>query len=55
MMNFGSDMGLEFDSVAEALHSAVRRLKEDTTREEGSSLEYPHEPFMWAPFIHLGA
>ena len=46
------DREVEVESVARALHSAVRTLRDDTTSVEGSSMEYPHEPLLWA---HFGA
>jgi hypothetical protein len=36
--------GLDSDRAAEALHSAVRRVRE----------EHPDLPLLWAPFVHFG-
>jgi CHAT domain-containing protein len=40
--------GLDARRAAEALHKAVRGLR-DRTR-----VKRKHDPFVWAPFIHVG-
>jgi CHAT domain-containing protein len=39
---------------AEGLHLAVRRLKDKTRTLLGHKRLAPHDPIVWAPFIHVG-
>lgn len=52
MINNGA---IEVQMSAEALHHAVRRLKDRTQIMEGFSRRSTDDPLVWAPYIHLGA
>jgi hypothetical protein len=39
---------------AEGLHLAVRRLKDKTRTLPGHKRLAPHDPIVWAPYIHVG-
>ena len=48
--------GKQFDTrrSAEGLHHAVRKLKQKTRKTEGLASLGPHDPILWAPYIHVG-
>jgi CHAT domain-containing protein len=50
-----NDGGIDFDASAEAVHRATRILRDETTRLEGTKRLFPPDPFLWAPYVHLGA
>jgi tetratricopeptide (TPR) repeat protein len=47
---------LDCSKAPDGLHKAVRKLREKTKwiEEEGITLPFDDEPFVWAPFIHMG-
>ena len=45
---------LETQRSAHGLHEATRLLRDRTRRVPGFSKIFPHDPLVWAPYIHLG-
>jgi CHAT domain-containing protein len=49
------DDGLKIQRSAEALHHALRQLKDNTRSSGGFPGERDDDPLVWAPYIHVGA
>jgi hypothetical protein len=48
--------GMRIDTVAEALHSAVQKLKSATmdNSDIGFTMKVADDPFIWAPYVYFG-
>lgn len=45
---------LQIQNAAEALHHAIRVVREETRGMGGSERKVPSDPFFWAPYVHVG-
>ena len=50
----GTGMKLDHSRSAEALHHAIRRLRDRTRLSEGLASLGPNDPIVWGPYIHVG-
>lgn len=55
MMYTGMGNTIDTTCSAEALHLAVRKLRNETQTETRISKQTSGDPLMWAPYIHVGA
>jgi CHAT domain-containing protein len=46
--------GIDVTKASEALHWAVRKLRDETRRVQGFSRSQPADPLRWGGYIHMG-